>query len=115
VERLRQLGESGRAAQLCANLDFGGYKDWFLPSKDELNVMYQNLKRKGLGSFSGSYYWSSSQGNTNYSWDQNFSSGDQNYYAKNNTNSVRAVRALTLCLFNGSCEGLDFTPFCRCH
>jgi hypothetical protein len=93
VERLRQLGENGRAAQLCASLDFDGYKDWFLPSKDELNLMWQNLKRKGLGSFSNSYYWSSSQYYTNYSWYQRFSDGNPFSASKYSTSSVRAARA----------------------
>jgi hypothetical protein len=31
VDQLRALGENGMAAQLCASLDFDGYKDWFLP------------------------------------------------------------------------------------
>jgi hypothetical protein len=93
VERLTQWGESGRAAQLCASLNFNGYKDWFIPSKDELDLMYKNLKRKGLGSLNGSYYWSSSQVNTVNSWNQSFRGGSQRKYFKNDTDAVRAVRA----------------------
>lgn len=71
--------------------------DWFLPSKDELNLLYQNLgKRVMLSNTTNSkYYWSSSQDDNDYSCGQRFSDGNQsiNYRGKSNTNSVRAVRA----------------------
>jgi hypothetical protein len=57
--------------------------------------MYQNLKRKGLGEFSDSNYWSSSQ-DENYdgsAWAQNFVNGEQFAIIKGNSFSVRAVRA----------------------
>ncbi|GHU50071.1 hypothetical protein FACS1894200_09320 [Spirochaetia bacterium] len=57
VDYLKQTGESRRAAQLCQAYENNGYKDWFLPSKDELNWMYVNLKKKGLGGFTDSVYW----------------------------------------------------------
>jgi len=61
------------AAKCCDDLvvsvDGVDYDDWFLPSKDELNMMYTNLKKKNmLGSFRADnsgfysyYYWSSSE------------------------------------------------------
>jgi hypothetical protein len=95
VPVLEQAGEDA-AALLCTSMNINGHTGWFLPSKDELNLMYVNLKAKGLGRFSNGYYWSSSQyGNAN-AWAQSFSDGSQiavySNGAKNNTYSVRAVR-----------------------
>ena len=71
--------------------------DWFLPSKDELNLLYKNLGKRVLlsNTTNDNDYWSSSQGNDNgFSWRQRFSDGGQgNYKLKNYTYSVRAVRA----------------------
>jgi hypothetical protein len=69
------------AAKLCADLvvtkDGVTYDDWFLPSKDELNLMYQNLKKNNLGGFSGNFYWSSSEGDVSNAWNQYFYDGTQ--------------------------------------
>ena len=95
---------SGTAADICANLTLGGYSDWFLPSKDELNEMYLNI---GLGSSLGNIgnfigdgkvllYWSSSQVSANYAWWQELSGGAQytsGDATKDGTFYVRAVRA----------------------
>jgi uncharacterized repeat protein (TIGR02543 family) len=88
-------GTGSYAASLCADLVLGGYDDWFLPSKDELNLMYTNLKVAGLGGFASAWYWSSSEYDGNYdAWVQNFSSGGgQDSYAKGYGRYVRAVRA----------------------
>lgn len=32
------------AAQFCEGLTIGGYSDWYMPAKDELEVCYYNLK-----------------------------------------------------------------------
>jgi hypothetical protein len=81
------------AAQLCAAFEAGGFKDWFLPSKDELDLMYKNLKPKGLGSFKQSWYWSSSGDNSGTARGQSFSDGHQGSVHKIVTISIRAVRA----------------------
>lgn len=47
------------AASLCSYLEYGGFNDWFLPSALELEVLYENLYRYSLGSFSNDNYWSS--------------------------------------------------------
>ncbi len=80
------------AAQLCFDLIFNGYSDWFLPSKDELNLMYINLKLKRKGRFSNYYYWSSSD-DEHQAWYQNFDDGTigkTSYYG--DLYSVRAIR-----------------------
>ncbi len=86
------------AAYLCDTLTLGGYMDWFLPSKDELNLMYQNIGQGSVGlgnvgGFASSYYWSSTEIVNLLAWGQNFFSGSQDYVNKANTFYVRAVRA----------------------
>ncbi len=93
VNYLNRHGGSGKAAQLCDDLSYGGYTDWFLPSKDELDLMYKNLHRKGLGGFADGTYWSSSEGINHSAWYQYFGSGRQGTHLKNLDLRVRAVRA----------------------
>jgi hypothetical protein len=90
------LKENGKAAQLCANLDVNGHKDWFLPSMGELDLIYKNLKLMGLGGFKDDWYWSSSASDYGSiaAWAQRFSDGSRNdYNHKGNAYLVRAVRA----------------------
>ena len=84
-------GAGSYAAQLCNDLTVGGYNDWFLPSKDELDKLYIN--KVAIGGFAGSHYWSSSEYSAYYAWSQNFYYGNQNYNYKYLTGRVRAVRA----------------------
>jgi hypothetical protein len=96
VERLKTLGESKCAAQLCVKLNHKGFTDWFLPSKDELDLMYKNLKQKNLGKFGTEIsYWSSSQANSECAWYQSFANGKQYNYGNYTYNAflVRAIRA----------------------
>jgi hypothetical protein len=70
-------GVSYRAAMVCDNLKSGGYDDWFLPSKAELNLMFVYLKEAGIGGFKEDWYWSSSIGGNTGVWAQRFSDGLQ--------------------------------------
>lgn len=88
-------GVGNYAATVAKNYTQGGYKDWFLPSKDELNLIYQNLKVKGLGNLNSDFYWSSSEFNVNAAYRQVFTNqGGVDAGWKYATNAaVRPVRA----------------------
>jgi hypothetical protein len=87
-------GEGNYAASVASAYNGGGFNDWFLPSKDELNLMYTNLKSEGLGNFKKNYYWSATENIYNSAWLQDFYDGAQYYNSyKTNTYRVRAVRA----------------------
>ena len=75
------------AKKACKNLGDG----WRLPTKDELNLLYENKEK--IGGFAVNYYWTSAEYDLYNAWLQNFNFGDQNGGAKGNTNDVRAVRA----------------------
>lgn len=63
---------AGIAARVCSDADFNGYDDWFLPSLYELNAMGDNLQNQGLGGFSSSFYWSSTQYDLDDAYGDNF-------------------------------------------
>ena len=84
-------GTGAYAAQICANYQGGNYGDWYLPSKYELNLLY--LQKGLVGGFASAYYWSSTEYNISYAWEQRFDDGSQGYFYKANTFYVRAVRA----------------------
>ena len=82
------------ALNLCANLTLGGYDDWYLPSKDELNKLY--LNKSTIGSFDNfKQYWSSTEYSAIGAWRQVFTSGFQGWMEKSALNvHVRAVRQI---------------------
>jgi hypothetical protein len=71
--------------------------DWFLPSAKELYEMYLNKTTLeavvGFSAFGNTQYWSSTEYHNRFAWYKNFGNGNQNYYDKNFTSNVRAVRA----------------------
>jgi hypothetical protein len=93
LEDHTKLKESGRAAQAAAAYKANGFEDWFLPSYEELLLMYQNLKTRGLGNFSNNWYWSSSDCNDRLNAQSvYFSNGAFTKGDKKQTASVRAAR-----------------------
>ena len=78
------LEETGDFPAFNACAEYGKdtkYTDWFLPSKDELNLMYTVLKvEKKTGSFAAEWYWSSSEAAapSDDRVEQHFSDGDTN-------------------------------------
>lgn len=69
------------------------YDDWFLPSKDELNAMYVELKAHGVGDFFDLYYWSSSENDATTAWIQTFETGEQSAYSKDTSVVIRPCRS----------------------
>jgi hypothetical protein len=93
----------------CGNNDFliktknytlNGYKDWFIPSKDELNQIYLNLKVHGIGNFTLDQYWSSSPasygscGINGGAWVQSFNNGNQYSEARNGYQGAGKLRVV---------------------
>jgi hypothetical protein len=100
------IGDDGStyAARICNELQITEgsttYGDWYLPSKEELDLMYQNKATidatagaNGGSSFASAVYWSSTEINNFFVWRQSFANGIQSTNLKGTTGTVRAVRA----------------------
>jgi hypothetical protein len=85
------------AAGYCRNYTGGGFDDWYLPARNELNLMWTNRSLLSLG-MTSDYYWTSSQSSANVAHAQYFSNGSQGTYAKVNQYYVRPVRRIKLIL-----------------
>jgi hypothetical protein len=84
-------GEADTAAKMADAYTLNGYSDWFLPSKDELNLLY--LQKGVVGGFANNYYWSSSELSSYNARLQGFNNGLQTNSNKGDAVRVRAVRA----------------------
>ena len=70
------------------------FGDWYLPSKYELNLLYQ--KRTTVGNFASDKYWSSTEYDSDKAWTINFatrSGSAESTQDKTDGNRVRAIRA----------------------
>jgi hypothetical protein len=99
IRRWQGTCSSCYASQLCQDLNLGGKTDWYLPSKYELNLMYENIGQGNVlglgnvGNFANYYYWSSTENDNYGAWTQSFFDGYQYNVYKYNADIVRAVRA----------------------
>jgi hypothetical protein len=86
------------AVTTASSYSGNGFTNWRLPDRGELDLMYENLHRKGLGGFTSNIYWSSTDnGSTSYAYYLDFSSGNwSNSNSKSTSFRVRAVRSFTL-------------------
>jgi hypothetical protein len=72
----------------CFALNIDGKTGWRLPTKEELNEIYESKN-----DFVGLYYWSSTEINNYLAWSQSFSNGDQGNSSKYyGSVYVRAIR-----------------------
>ena len=78
------------AAGLARAYNGGGYADWYLPSKDELNAL--RINRDAIGDLAGCY-WCSTENDYNSAWNQCVSTGNLFINVKDETYRVRAIRA----------------------
>jgi hypothetical protein len=85
-----------QAQKYAAKLDAHGHQDWRVPTKGELNVLYNNRAAIGgfdeSGSNSAGWYWSSSPYDKDFGWAQRFSDGTQIDTGRNFDSSLRCVR-----------------------
>jgi len=105
VQKKPRDEKSTYAAWICDELKITenakNYDDWYLPGREELDLMYQNKSiidstatAKGGSPFDiNSFYWSSTESRRGFAIAQGFGSGPQMTFNTNNTFRVRAVRA----------------------
>jgi len=85
-------------ARYASTLVFGGFDDWYLPSKEELRLVYRNLgaSTPRLGNFGKSFYWTSSEYDLNNAWTVNFKDGQEfdreKWLVPNAATGMKAIR-----------------------
>lgn len=97
------------AAHFCRQLQINGFSDWYLPSRDELMLIWMALgpnrkktpelfKAGATEAFEERWYWSSTEtaSDVDVAWGLDFGTGYQDYYNKDSINAVRAVRRVKL-------------------
>lgn len=95
------LGTNPSAANFCAAYNGAGFNDWYLPSIQELSLLWKSLYdvNKKLSSTSGgveilqNIYWSSTEVDAIGAWFFSYLTGTVAYYDKVTSYRVRAIRA----------------------
>lgn len=93
VETLTPLVSLEFAAAVCDDLVLGGFDDWFLPSQEEMTIIYENLAAHNIGSFhEKKAYMTSSKGNSINAQLFSMAKGTPSWGAKTAPFLVRPVR-----------------------
>ena len=87
--------EENCAAYRCSvySTDKTAAGEWFLPSIDELDLMYKAMKEAAVSDATINWFWSSTDYSSDYVWYQRFQQGYKDFGSKWLANSVRAIRA----------------------
>ena len=125
-------GAKQYAAKFAEDSTCGGKDDWFLPSKDELDIAFNRLAQNRVagndtpvGGFNKGYYWTSTDYNNSTAWTQYFMDGQQFDRVQTldgnrnppNPFRVRPIRAfgtnnvVLACKDGGPCKVGDTSPF----
>ena len=93
----KSFNEAAKYAQKLNEEKTLGHDDWHVPTKEELNVLFNNRAAIGgfnlTGSYHAGYYWSSSPYRDSSAWGQRFSDGDRYFHlGRDYDSSVRCVR-----------------------
>ena len=97
-----QAGHTNSAAKVCLDLVLNGYNDWYLPSLDELRLLWRSryLVNRQLSNMSGAFplptqgeYWSSTEYGGFSGLFVNYFTGVTNSNLKSTAYRVRAIRA----------------------
>lgn len=96
TKKLAAKGSSHEAASAVYGKDLYGNKckDWFIPSRDEIKLLYESIKSGILNpeSFSPDYYWTSSEEGDSGAWKINLQSGKSFEELRTNECRIRPVR-----------------------
>jgi TolB-like protein len=94
MECSKELGKArwSKALQIAKKHRGGGKPDWFLPTIEELNLVYNTLYKKGYGRFADDEYWSSDDVSSSAGI-YGFSSGYSTWVYKGEKYRVCAVRS----------------------
>lgn len=81
------------AATACLEYEEGGFTDWFLPSRDELEIMVKNIKKNSSANLKKDNYWSSSAFTTSFAYGYSMTKGKVNTDSMSSMCYVRPIRA----------------------
>jgi hypothetical protein len=97
LDILAQCSETPIASSEALEFENEDYSDWYLPSFDEVQEMYYKIGQGSSignkGNFSNSWYWTSSQANTEIAWGFSFNNGTTFNFYKSSAFMIRPVRS----------------------